>query len=91
MPNIIYKAVNMYPKQRAAFDASLHVMYLLKALPNRVKLLAPLIGNFVSGQMIEGAAEHWWVAPVYGQANIAFARVKRMFHLLIRAKLNTDK
>ena len=94
MPNIKYRAVNMYPKQRAAFDALTRYVFV-EGSTKSGKTAGALDWQFREWINDDGAAEHWWVAPVYGQANIAFARVKRMFHLLIRAKLlqinNTDK
>ena len=91
---VIYKALRTYQKQRAAFDDAPRFAFL-EGSTKSGKTAGALDWQIRQWINDDGAAEHWWVAPVYGQANIAFSRVKRALTQSIKLGMisvnNTDR
>ena len=68
----------LYPKQYAAvFDA--HRISCIEASTKAGKTLGCIVWQGARVLSDTRAREHWWVAPVFGQAEIAYRRVLRMF------------
>ena len=91
---VIYEALPTYDKQYQAFDGAPRFSFV-EGSTKSGKTAGALDWQFREWINDAGAAEHWWVAPVYGQANIAFVRAKRAMHDAIRYGIiqvnNTDK
>ena len=91
---VYYDALPMYLKQHEAFASGIRFSFV-EGSTKSGKTAAALDWQFIEWANDDGAAEHWWVAPVYGQANIAFLRMKRALHDSIKLKMvqvnNTDK
>ena len=71
-----YKALRSYPKQTAAFDSAARYSFT-EGSTKSGKTVKALDWQFRQWINDKRGVEHWWVAPVYAQALIGFARVKR--------------
>lgn len=75
MRTIRVDAPALYPKQHAAiFDASR--FSVIEASTKAGKTMGCLIWQI--NEAFDRIGEHWWVAPIYAQARIAFKRAKGM-------------
>lgn len=73
----------LYPKQREAFfNASRYSV--CEASTKAGKTLGAIVWQAAKVLGDTLARAHWWVAPVYGQAQIAYRRARRMFRGLYR-------
>lgn len=88
MPSHTITLPALYPKQKQAFfcEERYSVTEACTKAGKTVGALAWQLDRVASDSM---AREHWWVAPVYGQAMIAFKRAKRMLSAMIVAGLAT--
>lgn len=73
---IHYAGADLYPKQREAIFAPERIA-LIEASTKAGKTVGSLAW-FAEKALIDGAPErnYWWLAPVFGQADIAFRRMK---------------
>lgn len=68
----------LYPKQHDAFFCESRYS-VCEASTKAGKTVGCLVWQGTQVLRDTKAREHWWVAPVYGQAAIAYRRAKRMF------------
>lgn len=87
---ISYERPKLYPKQREAiFDPVDHLgnaarFSLIEASTKAGKTAGCTSWIFEQGIFAPRGSNHWWIAPVYGQAKIAFRRIKRGIQANIR-------
>lgn len=75
MALVTIQAPKLYAKQHAAIFAPERHSFI-EASTKAGKTMGCLVWQF--GQVCDRSGEHWWVAPVYAQAKIAFTRAKKM-------------
>ena len=76
MNQIEYVRPWMYPKQEAAiFNPSRYS--LIEASTKSGKTTASMFWQFEKSLLSPEYSNHWWVAPVFGQAQIAYDRMRR--------------
>jgi hypothetical protein len=68
----------LYPAQRAAIYHAARYVFI-EASTKAGKTLGCIVWQAHQVLTDTRKGHHWWIAPVYGQAKIAFRRVKKMF------------
>lgn len=78
----------LYPKQRRAIFSPARYS-VIEASTKAGKTLGCIVWQASRVMQDDKAREHWWVAPVYPQSNIAYRRAKKMFRGLCKTN-DTD-
>lgn len=93
---ISYERPKLYQKQRVAiFDAIDYLgnparFAITEASTKAGKTVACTAWLFEQALFAPPGSNHWWIAPVYGQAKIAFRRMKRAIRANIRSATCLD-
>ncbi len=94
---IQYERPKLYPKQREAifdpvdFEGNPARFSLIEASTKAGKTSGCTAWSFEKAIFGPRGSNHWWIAPVYGQAKIAFRRMKRGIGASIRNASNDDE
>ncbi len=79
MPTVTIRIPKLYAKQKAAiFDPAR--ISVIEASTKAGKTVGCICWQLSQVLMGKPGINHWWIAPVYAQAQIAYERVKRYIH-----------
>jgi hypothetical protein len=72
---LVYERPWMYPKQRDSIFAAERIV-VIEASTKSGKTVGCMVWLAEMGMRGKAGRNYWWVAPIYGQAKIAFRRLK---------------
>lgn len=75
-PQLVYHRPWMYPKQESAIFAPERIS-IIEASTKSGKTVGCMVWLAERAMQSRAGRNHWWVAPIYAQAKIAFRRLKR--------------